>query len=36
METSHLRKRMPVSSLFNPRIVVPAIGSAFIKLNPRR
>ena len=35
METSHLRKHMPVSSLFNPRIVVPAIGSAFIKLNPR-
>jgi potassium-transporting ATPase ATP-binding subunit len=35
METSHLRKRLPVSSLFNPKIVVPAIGSAFIKLNPR-
>ena len=35
MEISHLHKRMPVSSLFNPRIVVPAIGSAFIKLNPR-
>jgi potassium-transporting ATPase ATP-binding subunit len=36
METSHLRKRMPVSSLFNPRIVVPAIGFAFIKLDPRQ
>jgi potassium-transporting ATPase ATP-binding subunit len=35
METSRLRKRMTASSLFNPRIVVPAIGSAFIKLNPR-
>ena len=35
METSHLRKRMPVSALFDPKIVVPAIGSAFIKLNPR-
>ena len=35
METSQLRKRVPVSSLFNPKIVVPAIGSAFIKLNPR-
>jgi K+-transporting ATPase ATPase B chain len=35
METSHLRKRMPVSALFDPKIVVPAIGSAFVKLNPR-
>jgi K+-transporting ATPase ATPase B chain len=35
METSHLRKRMPVSALFDPKIVVPAIGSAFAKLNPR-
>jgi K+-transporting ATPase ATPase B chain len=35
METSHLRKRMPVSALFDARIVVPAIGSAFVKLNPR-
>jgi K+-transporting ATPase ATPase B chain len=30
------RKRMPVSALFDPKIVVPAIGSAFVKLNPRR
>jgi len=35
METSHLRKRMPVSALFDPKIVIPAIGSAFVKLNPR-
>ncbi|MGA8323229.1 MAG: potassium-transporting ATPase subunit B, partial [Xanthobacteraceae bacterium] len=35
MEISHSRKSMPVSALFDPKIVVPAIGSAFIKLNPR-
>ncbi len=35
METSHLRKRMPVSALLDPKIVVPAIGSAFVKLDPR-
>jgi K+-transporting ATPase ATPase B chain len=35
METSQIRKRMPVSALFDPKIVVPAIGSAFVKLNPR-
>ena len=35
MEPSHLRKSMPVSALFDPKIVVPAIGSAFVKLNPR-
>jgi K+-transporting ATPase ATPase B chain len=35
METSQLRKQMPVSALFDPRIVVPAIGAAFVKLNPR-
>ncbi|HEX4237280.1 MAG TPA: potassium-transporting ATPase subunit KdpB [Xanthobacteraceae bacterium] len=35
METSTLRKSMPVSALFDPKIVVPAIGSAFLKLNPR-
>ncbi len=33
MET--IRKRMPASALFDPKIVVPAIGSAFVKLNPR-
>ena len=35
METSNIRKRMPVSALFDLKIVVPAIGSAFVKLNPR-
>ena len=35
METSNLRKSMPVSALLDPKIVVPAIGSAFVKLNPR-
>ena len=35
METSNLRKSMPVSALFDPKIVLPAIGSAFVKLNPR-
>ena len=35
MESSHPRKRMPVSALFDPKIVVPAIGSAFVKLDPR-
>jgi potassium-transporting ATPase ATP-binding subunit len=35
METSTLRKRMPTSALLDPKIVMPAIGSAFVKLNPR-
>jgi len=35
METSRLRKRMPVTALTDPKIVVPAIGSAFAKLDPR-
>jgi K+-transporting ATPase ATPase B chain len=35
METSNIRKRMPVSALFDPKIVMPAIGSAFVKLDPR-
>ena len=30
-----LRKRMPVSALLEPKIIVPAIGAAFAKLNPR-
>src|SRR5215469_9985828 len=34
METSQIRKRMPVSALFDANIVMPAIGSAFVKLNP--
>jgi K+-transporting ATPase ATPase B chain len=35
METSNIRKQMPVSALFDPKIVMPAIGSAFGKLDPR-
>jgi K+-transporting ATPase ATPase B chain len=35
METPNIRKRMPVSALFDRKIVVPAIGSAFVKLDPR-
>src|SRR5450755_2516864 len=35
METSNIRKQMPVSALFDLKIVVPAIGSAFVKLSPR-
>ena len=35
METSTLRKRMPVSALFDAKIVLPAIGFAFVKLDPR-
>jgi K+-transporting ATPase ATPase B chain len=32
---STIRKQMPVSALFDPKIVGPAIVSAFIKLDPR-
>jgi potassium-transporting ATPase ATP-binding subunit len=35
METSTLRKRTPVTALTDPKIVLPAIGSAFVKLDPR-
>src|SRR6476646_6294986 len=35
MENSRLRKRMPVTALTDPKIVWPAIGSAFAKLDPR-
>ncbi|TIO08513.1 potassium-transporting ATPase subunit KdpB [Mesorhizobium sp.] len=35
MDTSNLRKRMPVSALADPKIIGPAIGSAFTKLDPR-
>jgi K+-transporting ATPase ATPase B chain len=35
MATSTLRKRTPVSALTEPKIVVPAIGAAFTKLDPR-
>ncbi len=35
METTATRKAAPASALFNLAIVLPAIGSAFVKLNPR-
>jgi potassium-transporting ATPase ATP-binding subunit len=35
MTTANIRKRMPVSALIDPKIVWPAILSAFVKLNPR-
>src|SRR5258707_13705240 len=35
MDTSTLRKSMPVSALFDAKIVWPAVGSAFAKLHPR-
>jgi potassium-transporting ATPase ATP-binding subunit len=35
MKTSNIHKSMPVSALFDPKIVLPAIGSAFVKLDPR-
>src|SRR6478735_2431045 len=35
METSTLRKQMPVSALLDAKIILPAIGSAFAKLDPR-
>jgi len=35
METLKLQKRVRVSAMLDPRIVVPAIGSAFVKLDPR-
>jgi len=34
MDTSKIRKRMPVATLLDPQIVLPAIGQAFVKLNP--
>jgi K+-transporting ATPase ATPase B chain len=35
METLKLQKRTPVSAMFDPKIVVPAIGASFTKLDPR-
>ncbi len=35
MQTSPLRKRMPVTALTDRKIIVPAIGVAFAKLSPR-
>ncbi|MGE0061085.1 MAG: potassium-transporting ATPase subunit KdpB, partial [Xanthobacteraceae bacterium] len=36
MESSKLRKRMPVSSLLDASIIAPAIGQALLKLDPRK
>src|SRR5262245_53331069 len=35
MESSTLRRTMPVSALLDPKIIVPAVGSAIRKLDPR-
>ncbi len=35
MELSKIRKRMPVAAMADPAILVPAIGEAFKKLDPR-
>jgi K+-transporting ATPase ATPase B chain len=35
METMKLQKRVPVSAMLDPKIVFPAIGSSFVKLDPR-
>src|SRR5258707_265919 len=35
METMKLQKRMPVSAMLDPKVVGPAITSAFVKLDPR-
>jgi K+-transporting ATPase ATPase B chain len=35
MATSTLRKQTPVTALLDPSIVWPAVGSAFVKLDPR-
>src|SRR5215467_10569831 len=35
METSVVRKRMPIATLLDPKIVGPALRAAFVKLDPR-
>src|ERR1700684_1406383 len=35
MEMTKLQKRVPVSAMLDPKIVFSAIGSAFVKLDPR-
>jgi K+-transporting ATPase ATPase B chain len=35
MDASRERKRTPASTLLDPKIVLPAIGSSFVKLDPR-
>src|SRR6266403_3503256 len=36
MEALKLQKQAPVSALLDPKIVMPAIGAAFAKLDPRQ
>ena len=36
MELAHIRKRMPVATMTDPKILVPALGEALKKLDPRR
>src|SRR5690348_1186092 len=35
METMRLQKRMPVATMLDPKIAVPAIKASFVKLDPR-
>ena len=35
MDTMKLQKTVPASAMLDPKIVMPAIGSAFVKLDPR-
>src|SRR6202795_657795 len=35
MEAMKLQKQVPVRAMLDPKIVIPAIGSAFVKLDPR-
>src|SRR6202012_623760 len=35
MEAMKLQKQVPVTAMLDPKIVLPAIGSAFTKLDPR-
>jgi K+-transporting ATPase ATPase B chain len=35
MDTLKLRKRMPIAATFDPSILLPAAGQAFVKLDPR-
>src|SRR5215467_2335069 len=35
MESSKIRKQIPITTLVDPKIVLPAIRAAFVKLNPR-
>jgi len=35
MESSITRKRLPMATLLDPKIVMPAISAAFVKLDPR-